>query len=72
MAYKSSGGSIANYDAPCWSTNSIKPNTDMIQRAQNAGLRIITGSHKMSGIDHLHRETEMLQDEDHLNLLSAH
>ena len=34
-------------------------------------LRIITGSHKMSSIDHIHSETKMLQVEDHLNLLSA-
>ena len=42
-----------------------------IQRTQNEALMIITGSHKMSIIDHLHSETEMLQVEDHLNLLSA-
>ena len=32
---------------------------------------MITCSHKMSSIDHLHSETEMLQVEDHLNLISA-
>ena len=42
-----------------------------IQRAQNEALRIITGAHKMSSIDHLHCETEMLPGEEHLNLLSA-
>ena len=42
-----------------------------IQRAHNEALRIITGSHKMSSIDHIHSETKMLQVEDHLNLLSA-
>ena len=45
--------------------------TSKIQRAQNEALRIITGSHKMSSIDHIHSETKMLQVEDHLNLLSA-
>ena len=39
--------------------------------AQNDALRIVTGSHKMSGMDHKHNETEMLQVEDHLNLPSA-
>ena len=43
----------------------------MRQRTQNEALRIITGSHKMSSIDHLHSETKMLPVEDHLNLLSA-
>ena len=38
---------------------------------QNEALRIITGSDKMSSIDHLHSETNMLLAEDHLNLLSA-
>ena len=42
-----------------------------IQLAQNEALRIITGSHKMSSIDHIHSETKMLQVEDHLNLLSV-
>ena len=32
---------------------------------------IITGAHNMSSIDHLHSETEMLQVEDHLNVLSV-
>ena len=42
-----------------------------IQRTQNEPQMTITGSHKMSSIDHLHSETKMLQVEDHLNLLSA-
>ena len=57
MTYQSLGRSIVNYAR--------------IQRAQNEVFRIITGSHKMSSIDHLHSETEMLQVEDHLNFLSA-
>ena len=39
--------------------------------SQNEALRIITGLHKMSNIDHIHSETKMLLVEDHLNLLSA-
>ena len=46
-------------------------NMDKIQRAQDESLRIITGSHKMSSIDQLYSETEMLQVEGHLNLLSS-
>ena len=42
-----------------------------IHHTQNEALRIITGSHKMSSIDHLHSEIEMLQVEDCQNLLSA-
>ena len=49
------------------------PDTSLenIQRTQNEALRIITGSHKMSSIDHLHSETKMLLVKDHLHLLSA-
>ena len=42
-----------------------------IQSAHNEALRIITGSYKMSSIEHLHSETKMIQVEDHLNLHSA-
>ena len=71
MTYKALGRSIANYAAPVWSTNAIELNIGKIQRAQNEALRIITGSRKMSSIDHLHSETEMLQVEAHLNFLSV-
>ena len=64
MTYKALGRSIANYAAPVWSTNASESNIGKIQRAQNEALRIITGSHKMSSIDHLHVE-------DHLDILSA-
>ena len=72
MTYKALGILIANYAAPVWSTNASKSNIGDIQRAQNEVLRIITGSHKMSSIDHLHSETEMLQVEDHLNPLKSY
>ena len=71
MTYEALGRSIANYAAPVWSTNASESNIGRIQRAQNEALKIITGSHKMSSIDHLHSETEMLQVEDHLDLLSV-
>ena len=62
MTYKALGRSIANYDAPVWSTNASKSNIGKIQRTQNEVLRIITGSHTMSSIDHLPSETEMLPE----------
>ena len=71
MTYKLLGSSIANYAEPAWSTNTSESNIDNIPRAQNEALRILTGSHKMSSINHLHSETKMLQVKDHLNLLSA-
>ena len=71
MTYKALGRFIAYYAAPVWSTNASASSIGSIQRVQNEALRIITGAHKMSSIDHLHCETEMLRVEEHLNLLSA-
>ena len=71
MTYKALGRSIANYAVPVWSINTSESNIVKIQRAQNEALSIITGSHKMSSIDHIQSETKMLQVEDHLNLLSV-
>ena len=56
MTYKLLGRSIANYAVPVWSTNTSELNISKIQPAQNEALRIITGSHKMSSIDHFHKE----------------
>ena len=58
--YKALGRSIAHYAAPVWSITASESNIGKIQRAQNETLRIITGSHKMSSIDHIHSETKML------------
>ena len=71
MTYKALGRSIANYAAPVWSKNASESIIGKIQRAQNEALRIITGSHKMPSIDHLHSETKMIHVEDHLNFLYA-
>ena len=71
MTYKALGRSIANYAAPGWSTNASESNIGKIQRVQNEALRIITGSHKMSSIDHIHCETGMIQVENDQNLLSV-
>ena len=60
LTYKALGRSIANYDAPVWSTNASDISLEKIQR-----------THKISSIDHLHSETKMPQVDDHLNLLSA-
>ena len=46
-------------DAPMCNTNVSDTSIYKIQRAQNEALRIITGSHKISSIDHLYSETKM-------------
>ena len=65
------GRSIINYDAPVWSPNLHDTNYRKIQCTQNGALRIATVCHKMSSIDHLHTEAEMLKVREHSELLSA-
>ena len=71
MTYKAVGRSIADYAAPVWSTNASNTSMEKIQVAQNEALRISTGAHKMSSIDHLHCETQMLKVTEHSDILSA-
>ena len=71
MTYKAIGRSVASYGAPVWNTNASATSIGKIQIAQNEALRIATGSHKMSSIDLLHNETEMLTVKQHSDLLSA-
>ena len=61
MTYKAVGRSIINYAAPVWSPNLHDTNYRKIKYTQNEALRIATGCHKMSSIDHLHTEAEMLK-----------
>ena len=53
------------------SPNLHDTNYRKIQYTQNEALRIATGCHKMSSIDHLHTEAEMLKVREHSELLSA-
>ena len=60
-----------NYAAPVRSTNLRDTNYRNIQYTQNEALRIATGCHKMSSVDHLHVEAKMLKVREHSELLSA-
>ena len=71
MTYKAVGRSIINYAASVCSPNLHDTNYRKIQCTQNEALRIATGYHKMSSIDHLHTEAEMLTVREHSELLSA-
>ena len=71
MTYKAVGRSIADYAAPVWSTNASNTSMEKIQVAQNEALRISTSTHKMSSIDHLHCEAQMLKVTEYSDLLSA-
>ena len=71
MTYKADGRSIINYAAPVWNTNLRDTNYRNIQYTQNEALRISTGCHKMSSVDHLHEDENVLKVREHSELLSA-
>ena len=58
ITYKAVSRSIINYDAPVWSPNLHDTNYSKIQCIQKEVLKIATGCHKMSRIDHLHRDAK--------------
>ena len=60
MTYKAVARSIINYAVPVWSPNLHDTNYTKIKYTQNEALRIATGCHKMSSIDHLLTEAEMM------------
>ena len=68
MTYKSVGRSIINYAAPVWSTNLRDTKYRNIQYTQHKALRISTGCHKMSSVDHLHAEANLLTVREHSEL----
>ena len=71
QTYKAIGRPIANYAAPIFAPQLCQTNWQLIQRPQNAALRIITGCHKMSHKDHLHQETNILRVKEHTVMLAA-
>ena len=71
MTYKAVGRPIINYAAPVWSTNIRDTNYRNTQYTQNDALGIATSCHKMSSVDHLHVEANMLNVREHSELLSA-
>ena len=68
--YKAISQSVLNYACPIW-TPSVKSSTwNSLQVAQNSALRIATGCHLMSDIDHLHNETKVMKVQPHCEMLS--
>ena len=67
---RASPRSLFMYAALIWFPNASSSLFQKLQIIQNSALRIATGCVKMTSIDHLHSETEMLPDQDHLSLIS--
>ena len=59
------------YAAPIWFPNASESSIGKLQTIQNSALRIATGCHMMSKIDHLHTEARILKVKEHLEMLCA-
>lgn len=68
--YKAIGRSVLNYAAPIWTPNLSETNWNHLQTAQNNALRIATGCTRMTQVEHLHDETNILPVKEHCQLLS--
>ena len=71
LTYKALVLPVILYAAPIWYPNVSATNILRLQRVQNEALRIITGCHRMSCVDHLHSECKILKVESHLNLVAS-
>ena len=69
--YKALSRSVCTYAAPVWAPGVSNSSLELLQRKQNAALRISTGCVLMSPIDHLHQECKVLPVKHHLNMLST-
>ena len=70
VTYKAIGRSVLNYGAPIWTPSLSKTNWQHLQVQQNSALRTITGCVKMTSIEHLHNEVQMLPVREHSEMLS--
>ena len=60
-----------NYAAAVWAPNASDSSFDSLQTVQNSALRIATGCHKSSTVEHLHTEAKYPLVKDHLEMLSS-
>ena len=67
--FKSLVGSILTYATPVWFRNTSETSINRLQLIQNSSLHIATGCVRMTPIDHLHAETEVLKVDEHLKML---
>ena len=66
--YRALSRPIINYGAPIWFPNLARSRLQKLETTQNSALRIATGCHKMTAIDHLHSEADILPLHTHLDL----
>ena len=71
LTFKSMIWPFFDFAAPIVFPNYSPSPTHKLQLVQNKCLRLITGCHTASAIDHHHSETQILPVERHLSLLSS-
>ena len=67
--YKAIIDSRFSYGAPIWATNASTSSINKLQIIQNSALRIATGCHLSSAVDHLHSEAMILKVQEHLDMV---
>ena len=68
--YKATGQAVLSYAAPAWAALPSATSWNALQVAQNSALRVITGAHRMSAVDHLHEETRILPVRPRNNMMA--
>ena len=68
--YKAVGQSVLNYCAPVLTPSLSKASWDELQPCQNAALRAALGCVKMTSIDHLHAESNIMPVKAHNEMLA--
>ena len=62
---------ILDYASPAWSHSASKTSLNKLRTVLNSALRMITGCSKISAIEHLHSECELLNVDNHHYLLAS-
>jgi hypothetical protein len=70
LSYKAICRSVAEYGVQIWGHLLSATGWQKLQVVQNDALRIATGCHQMSHIDHLHAETKVLPLRTHSEMLA--
>ena len=69
LTYKALIDSSFSYAAPIWVPNASPSSIRRLQTIQNSALRIATGCHLSSAVDHLHSEAKILKVQEHLDMI---
>jgi hypothetical protein len=70
MTYKAIARIVGEYAVPLWGKTTKPSSWKKISTAENEALQIATGCVRMTEIDHLHLETNMLPIQQHANMVS--